>query len=141
MARARWRHKLRIPSILTIVLVLGMVPPSVAAAQDPIQVRVHSQAVLMSGSIEVSVSVRCHPFGEHFESNITVTQDEQSIFAHRGLPIIACDGRWHVYTVLATPFDGSFHPGAANVSAFVSRLDPVTSDIRQGQDSATVRVR
>jgi hypothetical protein len=89
----------------------------------------------------VTVRVKCDPFGEHFESNVTVTQDDQQIFAQPGLPVVECDGKWHEYTVRATPFEGSFHPGRAFASAFVSRLDPETGETRQGQDFRTIRVR
>jgi hypothetical protein len=126
-----------------IALALGLLPASVVAApkSDTIQVRVEPQATLVDGSIDVTVRVKCDPFGEHFESNITVTQDDQRIFAQPGLPIVQCDGEWHEYTVRATPFDGSFHRGRAFASAFVSRLDPVTGETRQGQDFRTIRVR
>jgi hypothetical protein len=125
----------------TAVLAVCLLPAPAAAQSDHIQVRVHRQAVLVGGSVEVSVSVKCEPFGEHFESNITVTQDGQRIFAQRGLPFIVCDDRWHEYTVLATPFEGSFHAGSAFASDFVSRLDPETFEIRQGQATATIHVR
>ena len=125
-----------------IVLALVLLPPGAAvAAPAAIQVQVLPNATLVDGSIELSVRVKCAPFGEHFESNVTVTQDDQSIFAQRGLPVITCDRRWHTYTVLATPFDGSFHRGTARVSAFVSRMDPVTGEIRQGSAIRFVRVR
>jgi hypothetical protein len=124
-------------------LALSLLPAWAAAApkSDTIHVRVEPQATLVGGSIDVTVRVKCDPFGEHFESNITVTQDDQQIFAQPGLPVVQCDGRWHEYTVRATPFEGSFHPGRAFASAFVSRLDPETGETRQGQDFRTIRVR
>jgi hypothetical protein len=76
-----------------------------------------------------------------FESNITVAQDDQAIFVQRGLPAVPCDRRWHTVTVVATPLEGSFHRGSATASAFVSRLDPETGEVRQGQDFRTIHVR
>ena len=129
--------------VLPFVLALSLWPSWSAAApkSDTIQVRVERQAALVAGSIDVSLRVKCAPFGQHFESNITVTQDDQQIFAQRGLPVVQCDGKWHRYTVRATPFEGSFHRGTASASAFVSRVDPNTGEERQGQDIATIRVR
>jgi hypothetical protein len=126
-----------------IALALSLLPTGAAAApqSDTIQVRVQPQATLVGGSIDVTVRVKCDPFGEHFESNITVTQDDQQIFAQPGLPVVVCDGKWHEYAVRATPFEGSFHPGRAFASAFVSRVDPETGETRQGQDFRTIRVR
>ena len=124
-------------------LALSLLPSSVAALSksDTIQVRVQPGATLVGGSIQVSVRVRCAPFGQHFESNITVTQDDQRIFAQPGLPVVRCDRKWHQYTVRATPFEGSFHRGTAYASAYVSRMDPTTGEVRQGQDTRTIRVR
>jgi len=126
-----------------VVLALALLPSAAGAAPktSPIQVQVLQNATLVDGSIRLSVRVKCAPFGEHFESHVTVTQDDQTIFAQPGLPVITCDNRWHTYTVLATPFDGSFHRGKARASAFVSRMDPVTGDIRQGQDIRIIHVR
>jgi hypothetical protein len=123
--------------------VCAVLPSATAAAQPPdtIQVRVSSQAVLVGGSIEVSVRIRCEPFGEPLESNVTVSQDDQAISAQTGLPTVDCDRRWHTVTVLATPLEGSFHTGRAFASAFVSRLDPTTGEVRQGQDSRSITVR
>jgi hypothetical protein len=129
--------------VTSIALALGLLPAWAAAApkSDTIDVRLEPQATLVGGSVDATVRVRCDPFGEHFESHVTVTQDDQQIFAQRGLPIVECDGRWHEYTVRTTPFEGSFHSGRAFASAFVSRVDPETGDMRQGQDSRTIRVR
>lgn len=127
----------------SIAIAISLLPTGAASAEKPgtIQVRVEPQATLVGGSIDVTVRVKCAPFGEHFESNITVTQDDQQIFAQRGLPVVECDGAWHEYAVRATPFEGSFHPGRAFASAFVSRLDPQTGEMRQGEDVRTIRVR
>jgi hypothetical protein len=125
-----------------VALAFGVLVPGAAAMRsDTIQVRVEPQATLVGGSVEVTTRVRCAPLDEHFESNITISQDDQAIFAQPSLPIIECDGKWHEYTVLATPFDGSFHSGRAFASAFVSRIDPETGDVRQGSDVRTIRVR
>ena len=129
--------------VALVALALSVLPTWAAAApkSDTIQVRVQPQATLVGSSVDVTVRVKCAPFGEHFESNITVTQDDQAIFAQRGLPVVQCDSRWHRYTVRATPFDGSFHQGRAFASAYVSRVDPETGDLREGQDVRTIRVR
>jgi len=134
--RCRW-------PVVFLVLALGLSPSGAAAGakSDTIQVRVKPQATLIGGSVEVSVQISCAPFGEAFESNITVTQDNQAIFAQRFLPAVQCDRKWHTVTVVASPFDGSFHRGPAFASAFVSRVDPGTGEERQGQDVRTIRVR
>ena len=134
------RHR---PLVALIVLALGLLPSLAAAAprSETIKVQVEPQATLVGSSIDVTVSVKCAPFGEHFESNITVSQDDQAISAQRGLPIVECDGTWHEYTVRATPFDGEFHRGRAFASAFVSRINPETGETRQGQDVRTIGVR
>ena len=126
-----------------IALALSLLPTWAAAApkSDTIQVRVQPQATLVVGSIDVTVRIKCAPFGEHFESNITVTQDDQQIFAQPGLPVVQCDSEWHRYTVRATPFEGGFHRGRAFASAYVSRQDPETGDLLEGQDVRTIRVR
>ncbi len=130
--------------VVFLVLALGLSPSGAAAGanSDTIQVRVKPQATLIGGSVEVSVRIRCAPFGEPFESNITVTQDNQAIFAQRFLPAVQCNRKWHTVTVVASPFyDDSFHRGPAYASAFVSRVDPGTGEERQGQDVRTIRVR
>ncbi len=134
--RYRW-----LAALIVFAVVLVVPGTATGVSSDIIQVRVEPHATLVNGSVEVSVRVRCAPFGEPFESNITVSQDDQRIFAHRGLPAAQCDRKWHTLTVLATPIDGAFHRGPAFGSAFVSRLDPSSGEIRQGQDSRTIRVR
>ena len=119
-----------------------LLPASAGAKTEPIQVSVQPSAQLVDGgSIRVTVAVRCAPFGEPFEANVTVSQDDGFVWTQRGLPAATCDRRWHRYTVVATPFEGSFHRGTAYVSAYVSRMDPATSEVRQGQDARTVKVR
>ena len=134
------RHRCSI-ALMALALSVSATGTGAAPKSDTIKVRVDPKGALVGSSIDVTVRVKCAPFGEHFESNITVTQDDQSISAQRGLPVVQCDSRWHGYTVRATPFEGSFHPGRAFASAYVSRLDPETGDLRQGQDSRTIRVR
>lgn len=129
--------------VALIVLALSLLPTVAAAGptSDTIQVRIQPQATLVGASIDVTVRIKCAPFGEHLESNVTVSQDDQQIFAQPGLPIVQCDSKWHEHTVRATPFEGSFHRGRAFASAFVSRVDPETGETRQGQDVRTIRVR
>ncbi len=128
-------------AFIALAFCLLISPAGVAATPDTIEVRVEPRATLVDGAVEVTIRVRCDPFGEHFESNITITQDDQHIFAQRGLPVLHCDGRWHEATVLATPFEGTFHSGRAYASAYVSRLDPITGEVRQGQHARTIHVR
>jgi hypothetical protein len=135
------RYSRLLASTLCVLGALTLAGGAFAAKSDTIQVRIDSQATLVGGSIEVTVRIRCAPFGQPLESNITVSQDDQRIFAQRGLPTVPCDRRWHSVTVLATPIEGSFHRGRAFASAFVSRLDPDTSEVRQGQASRTIQVR
>lgn len=112
------------------------------AARDTIDVKIGPQAVLLEdGSVRVSVRIRCEPFGEPFEANISLSQDDQTIWGMTGLPFVPCDDRWHTVTATVTSFDAPFHRGPAYASAFVSRMDPDTSEVRQGQDTRTVRVR
>ena len=126
-----------------VALALSLVPTSSVAApsQETIQVRLEPRATLIGGSVEVTVRVRCSPFGEHFESHITLQQEDNLIFGQRGLPVVQCDTTWHRYTVRITPFEGSFHRGRAVASAYVSRQDPETGDLREGSDGRTVFVR
>jgi hypothetical protein len=131
----------RLAALMAAALVVFPAGTAAAQTRDTIQVRVSPQAALVGTSIEVSVRVRCEPFGEPLESNITVSQDDQAVFAQQGLPAVDCDRRWHTLTVVATPLEGSFHTGEAFASAFVSRLDPATGEVRQGQDSRAISVR
>jgi hypothetical protein len=126
-----------------MAIALSLLPTWATAApkSDTIRVRVEPQATLVGGSVDVTVRVKCAPFGEHFESNISINQDDYRIYAHRGLPVVQCDSTWHRYTVRATPFEGSFHRGRAFASAYVSRLDPETGDLRNGYDVRTIRIR
>ena len=136
MMRHRWL-------VAAVAFAFGLIPPSAAGAPapDPIKVRIQPQATLVAGSIDVTVRVKCAPFGEHFESLITLNQDDYLIFAERHLPVVRCDSHWHAYPMRATPFGGEFHPGSVFASAYVSRQDPVTGDLREGSASRTVRVR
>lgn len=135
----RW-HWLVAMSFLAVVLVPG--GSTAAPGKEPIKVHVQSSATLVDqGSVQVNVRIRCAPFGEAFESNITVTQDDGAVFAQPGLGTPTCDDRWHTTTVVATPFDGAFHRGHAFASAFVSRIDPVTGETVQGQDVRNITVR
>jgi len=127
-------------SFLAVVLVPG--GSTAAPGKEPIKVHVQPSATLVDqGSVQVNVRIRCAPFGEAFESNITVTQDDGAVFAQPGLGTPTCDDRWHTTTVVATPFDGAFHRGHAFASAFVSRIDPVTGETVQGQDVRNITVR
>lgn len=111
-----------------------------AQAQLPF-VDIQPEARLLSGgSLRIHVDVGCDMFGDTGENNVTVTQDDQSIFAQRSIGVLLCDGQTHSYPVVATPFDGAFHEGFANVSAFVSQIDSSTSEARQAQDFQVVRV-
>ena len=115
---------------------------SASAARDTIDVDVRPQAILLGdGSVRVSVRIRCEPFGEPFEANISLSQDDGSISGMTGLPFAPCDRRWHTVTATVASFDAPFHEGPAFASAFVSRMDPDTFEVRQGQDTRTVRVR
>ena len=115
---------------------------SATAARDTIDVKVEPQAVLLEdGSVRVAVRIRCKPFGEPFEANISLSQDDGSISGMAGLPSAPCDRRWHTVTATVTSFDAPFHEGPAFASAFVSRMDPNTYEVRQGQASRTVQVR
>ena len=129
--------------IALTALAIGLSPTltTAAASSERIKVRVEPQATLVGPSIDVTVRVKCAPFGQHFESHVSVIQDDYQLFAQPGLPIVQCDSTWHSYTVRATPFDGSFHRGSAFASAYVSREDPVTGDLREGHDVRTIRVR
>jgi hypothetical protein len=129
--------------VALIALVLAVAtPPAGAATKPDIRVNVVSPATLLpDGSVRVDVRIRCVPTGdEPFEANITVTQDDGAAFAQPGLPFAPCDGKWHTVTATATPFDGTFHRGQAFASAFVSRIDPVTQETRQGQDVRDIQV-
>lgn len=110
-----------------------------AQAQLPF-VEIQPNAGLLDGSVRVEVDVICELFGDISENNITVTQDDQSIFAQRSIGTLLCDGQRHPYFVVATPFEGAFHLGPANVSAFVLQIDSTTGEARQGQDFRVVSV-
>jgi hypothetical protein len=129
--------------VVLSVTVLAVAAPAdvVSAPPGTIQVAVAPKGELVDSSARVSVRIRCTPFGQPLESNITVSQDDQTIFAQRGLPDVPCDNSWHTVTVVATPLEGSFHRGTAFASAFVSRFDPDTGETRQGQDARTIRLR
>ena len=115
---------------------------SAAAARDTVDVKIEPQAVLLGdGSVRVSVRIRCEPFGEPFEANISLSQDDGAVTGMTGLPFVPCDRRWHTVTATVASFDAPFQEGPAFASAFVSRMDPDTFEVRQGQDSRTVQVR
>ena len=126
-----------------IALALCIVPTSSIAAptSETIQVRLEPRATLVGSSADVTVRVKCAPFGQHFESHVSVQQNDYLIFGERGLPIVQCDGTWHRYTVRVTPFEGSFHRGRVVASAYVSRQDPETGDLREGSDGRTINLR
>jgi hypothetical protein len=122
-------------------LAFALAPASQAGASEAIEVEVAPIAQLLpDGSVNVTIAIRCAPFGQHFESNLTLTQDGGAIFAQPGLRPVICDNTWHAQVVRATPFDGSFHRGSARASAFVSRVDPVTGEERQGSDVEEITI-
>lgn len=112
-----------------------------AWAQAP-SVEVQPKAKLLDGgAVRVELHVTCEPFGDTGENNVTVSQDDQRISSQRSIGSLRCDGKRHKYKVVASPLEGAFHEGPANVSAFVSQINSTTSEARQGQDSQTVEVR
>lgn len=126
-----------------IALALSLVPTSsiAAATPDTIQVRLGPKATLVDGSADVRVRVKCTPFGQHFESHVSLQQNDYLVFGERGLPVVQCDSTWHTYTVRVTPFEGSFHRGRAIASAYVSRQDPESGDLREGSHGRTITLR
>lgn len=124
-------------TILAASLLVHALP---AQAQLPV-IEIRPEATLLAGgSVRVGVDVTCSPFGDTGENNITVTQDDQSIFAQRGIGVLLCDSQPHLFELVATPFEGAFHLGPANVSAFVSQIDSATGASQQGQAIAVVDV-
>ena len=126
-----------------LTMVLAALPGGVAgAAATGIDVKVMPGATLLKdGSARVDVRVRCAPFGQHFESLLTLQQDDYAVWAERHMPVVVCDRRWQTIALTVTPFEGAFHRGRVAASAYVSRMDPATGDIREGSDSRMIRLR
>jgi hypothetical protein len=136
MKHVRW-----FVAVVSMAIALVCSAPALAAP-EPISVKVVPIAqVQPDGSARVSVLVRCAPFGQVLEANVSLSQDDGAVSGMGGLGPITCDRRWHVASSVVRPFDGSFRRGRAFASAFVLLLDPATGTTRQGQDSGTVLLR
>jgi hypothetical protein len=139
-AKRDWRGRTLMGRWVSTTLAASLlVCATTAQAQLPL-VEIQPTALLLDGSVRVDVNVSCDLFGDISENNLTVTQDDQSIFAQRSIGTLLCDGQPHLFDVVATPFEGAFHLGPANVSAFVLQIDSSTGEARQGQDSRVVTV-
>jgi hypothetical protein len=126
---------------LALLFWFSVSPLDAQPLSDPI-VEIDDKAKLLKdGSIRLVIYVTCHPFGDTGENNVTVTQDDQRLFAQRGIGTLECNGKRRRYRVEVRPLEGSFHAGVANVSAFVSQIDTGTSESRQGQATAAIEVR
>jgi hypothetical protein len=116
-------------------------PLNAQPLSDPV-VEVDDKGKLQKdGSIRLVIYVTCQPFGDTGENNVTVTQDDQRLSAQSGIGALECNGKRRKYRVEVKPLEGSFHPGLANVSAYVSQIDTGTSESRQGQATAVIEVR
>ena len=136
MKHVRW-----FAAVVSLAAALGCTAPAVAAP-GTITVKVQPVAQLQSdGSARVFVLVRCDPFGQVLEANVSLSQNDGFVSGMGGLGPVVCDRRWHVATSVVRPFDGRFTRGRAFASAFVLLLDPATGTTRQGQDSRTVQLR
>ena len=126
---------------LALLFWFSVSPLDAQPLSDPI-VEIDDKAKLQKdGSIRLVIHVTCHPFGDTGETNVTVTQDDQRLSAQRGIGTLECNGRRRKYRLEVEPSEGAFHPGVANVSAFVSQIDTGTSESRQGQATAIIEVR
>lgn len=127
-----------------IFAALVLIPFPVAAqtvVQPIVEIPDKKGKLLKDGWIRFEVQVTCQPFGDTGENNVTVSQDDQRLFAQRSIGVITCDGKRNKYRIEVKPIEGSFHEGTAHVSAFVSQIDTSTSEARQGQASADIEVK
>jgi hypothetical protein len=125
-----------IAATLVVALLIGVAP---AGAATSVTIEPTAKRVAGGAAVIVRLTVTCDPGRDVLEAHVSVSQDEASGMA--GIPGIVCDGSPHRHRVRVGTFEGSYDRGEAFASAFILRIDPVTQETEQGQDSRTVTVR
>jgi hypothetical protein len=124
-----------------VVMLLALAPTAQTAAPPAVDIEVEGTGTLVSGgtSVDVPLSVACHPRYTVLEANLSVSQGSASGFGGFGVP--RCNNRPHGVVARVTSFGEAFVSGAALASAFVLviRQGP-SGETSQDQDVETIQL-
>jgi hypothetical protein len=109
-----------------------------AGAQAAVTVSVGDGRANTDGTATVPVTVTCPPGSFVLEAHLTLSQDDQAISGQAGLGRIRCNGRPQTFLVTVTPFQGSFHAGAAYASPFILVQFRGTGETESGGSASTI---
>jgi hypothetical protein len=126
------RHSLIFVGALVAALLLA------AGAQAAVSASVGDGRANTDGTATVPVTVTCPPGSVVLEAHLTLSQDDQAISGQAGLGRIRCNGRPQNLLVTVTPFQGSFHAGAAYASPFILVQFRGTGETESGGSASTI---
>lgn len=139
---------------LTLCAVLGM---NFANAQSTVDVKTKRNATIGTVDVKIKrnatiwtddahllfvhVKVKCDTTADVLEAFVTVDQaGAPGAFGEGFLELVECDGRQHGHLVKVESFDGLFHTGNAQASAFILICDEQDNCI-EGQATRVINIR
>lgn len=125
-------------------LVLASIGIGTAQAAPPSTVVLPKKATLLvDGSVQIKMKVRCTDQQQAFEWSIGIRQG--TVFGGDGAGpvagLITCDGRFHTVDALVTGENGPYTAGRADVQASVQLFDADTGSDVALEDQAVVRLK